>query len=74
MLAELLVDSALVGGLYHRIRREPPRSWVATALRRTAFPFAATCVLIVLAGWFVQSRLPEAKSLGDAVRYLQTRR
>lgn len=74
MLAELLVDSALVGGLYHRIRRDSPRSWVATALRRTALPFAATCVLFVLAGWFVQSKLPEAKSIGDAVRYLQAHR
>lgn len=74
ILAELLVDTALVGGLYHRLRRQSTGSWVVTALRSTALPFAATCLLFVLAGWFVQSRLPEARSIGEALRLLQSQR
>lgn len=74
LLAELLIDGALVGGLYHRIRRESSGSWLFTALRNTALPFAATCLVFVLAGWFVQFMVPEADSIGDAVRYLQAHR
>lgn len=74
MFAELLVDTALAGGLYHRLQRDSARSWVVTALRSTALPFGITCILFVGVGWFVQSRLPEAKSIGDVVRYLQTER
>lgn len=71
LLAELLVDSALVGGLYHRLRRHPSGPWYVTALRKTALPFAATCLLFVLVGGFVQSRLPEARSFGDVLRHVR---
>jgi hypothetical protein len=68
LLAELLLDGLVAGGLYRRLRRQPTEAWYAIALRKTVLPFAATCVLFVLAGWFVQSRLPEALTLSDALR------
>ena len=72
LFAELLVDGALVGGLYRRLRRNESRSWISTILRNTALPFAATGLLFVAAGWFIQSRIPEARSIGDAVRQMRS--
>jgi hypothetical protein len=71
LLAELLVDGVLIGGLYRRLRREPPRSWMITALRRTALPFAATFLLFILAGLYIQHELPGARSMGDVVRHVR---
>ncbi len=71
LLAELLLDGLVAGGLYRRLRRQPPGAWYAIALRKTLLPFAATGLVFVLAGWFVQSRLPEALTLGDVVRHGQ---
>jgi hypothetical protein len=71
LLAEMLVDGALVGGLYRRLRRDNSASWFSIALRQTLLPFLATALLFVIAGWYLQSRLPEARSLGDVVRHLR---
>jgi hypothetical protein len=69
LLAELLVDGALAGGLYHRLRGAEPRSWLAIAVRRTALPFAITATLVVFAGWYAQQKYPEARSIGDVIRH-----
>jgi hypothetical protein len=73
LLAELLVDCALVGGLYRRLRRQEQRDWQLTALRRTILPFAATTGLFALAGWLLQSAVPTARTLSEAMRVIQSR-
>lgn len=70
LLAEMPADGVLVGGLYHRLRRKTSGRWLAIALRKTAIPFFLTCLLFVLAGWYLQARLPGARSMWDVVRHL----
>lgn len=74
LLAELLLDGALVGGLYRRLRSGRPEDWLTIALRKTLLPFLVTGALVLFAGWFMQSRLPEAHSLGDVMRHLHDAR
>lgn len=64
LFAELLVDAVLAAGLYRRLRRDAGGSWLATALRHTAIPFACAALLVALAGWGMQEHQPDAKSLG----------
>jgi hypothetical protein len=45
--------------------------WLAIALRKTAIPFLVTSLLFVLGAWFLQARLPQARSMGDVVRHLE---
>jgi len=51
LFAELLLDAALAAGLYRRLRRLETRHWLETAIRRTAWPFIVTTIMIAAAGW-----------------------
>lgn len=73
LLAELLVDCALVGGLYRRLKRQEDRVWELTALRKTILPFAATTGVFALTGWLLQSAVPTAHTLSEAMRIIQSR-
>ena len=65
LFAELLVDSALSAGLYHKLRQIPRRHWLETAIRRTIWPFLITTVVVVATGWGMNHLVPEAKSIGE---------
>jgi hypothetical protein len=65
LLAELLLDGILVGQLYRRLRRFEGRHWLETALRRTAIPFLATGLVLAVAGFLMQRRVPDARSIGE---------
>ena len=67
LLAELLVDGVLIAGLYRHVRKQNAQHWVETALRRTAWPFLITAVVIAISGYGLQSYVPEAKSIGDVI-------
>jgi hypothetical protein len=69
LFAELLVDSALSYALYRRMRFDERRHWLATAFERTALPFAATAVLVALAGAALSSDVPGAHSIGEVIRH-----
>ena len=69
-LAELLLDSALVGGLYRRTRGIEHHDWVFDALRRTLIPLLLTLVLFVLAGVFMHRAAPEATSIGGFIAHV----
>lgn len=71
LFAELTVDGALTGGLYHRLRKAAPGHWLETALRRTWLPFALTAAIVVGAGWALQQEAPEARSLSTAIEQLK---
>lgn len=69
LFAELLVDGVLAASLYRRLRGFKARHWLATALRRTAWPFALTAMIIAAAGWGMGLYAPGARSIGDVVFY-----
>ena len=66
LLAELLIDAALVAGLYRRLRREPSGRWLGTAIARTWIPILVVGASLVFLGFLIQARYPEADSIGDA--------
>jgi hypothetical protein len=65
LLAEVLLDAMLVGGIARRLRGIEPRHWTIGVLRRTCLPVLSIVVLLAGAGWLMQSRAPEAQSLGE---------
>lgn len=73
LFAELLLDGVLAAGLYRRLKHAPPAHWLETALRRTAWPFLATAVLVVGTGFILQNLAPQADTLSAAIETLQAR-
>jgi uncharacterized membrane protein YgcG len=71
LFAELMLDGLLAAGLYRRLKHAPPAQWLETALRRTAWPFVATCLLVVGGGFVLQALAPGADTLGEALAALR---
>jgi hypothetical protein len=69
LFAELLLDVGLAAGLYRRLRGVRGEYWLRTAMRRTAGPFLAVAVVFAVAGAVMQALAPEARSLGEVIRY-----
>lgn len=67
LFAELLVDGVLSASLYRRLRGLRARHWLETAIRRTAWTFAATAVIVCAAGWAMAWYAPGAHSIGDVL-------
>ncbi|SDX61138.1 hypothetical protein SAMN05421681_106274 [Lysobacter enzymogenes] len=67
LMAEVLLDVALAGGLYRRLRRIESRHWLSTALRRTAVPFLLLALLAAAAGFAGARYAPGADSIGDVI-------
>jgi hypothetical protein len=65
LLAEILVDSLLIGGLYKRIERIDRNHWLQTAVRKTLIPVLLCLLFSGIAGWALQAIAPEAKSIGE---------
>jgi hypothetical protein len=64
LFAEILLDAALAGGLYRRLRAVDGRSWWQSAIRRTIIPAAASALIVSIAGGFMQAVYPGASSIG----------
>jgi preprotein translocase subunit SecY len=71
LFAELLLDAGLAAGLYRRLASIERRSWLATALRRTAVPAAAIAVLLAIGGQIMQAVYPDAVSIGRVVDHVR---
>jgi hypothetical protein len=67
LFAELLVDGVLSASLYRRLRGLETRHWLETAIRRTAWPFAMTAILVSATGWGMAVYAPGAKSVGEVM-------
>ncbi len=65
LLAELMVDAAVVGALYKPVKDLPRRHWLLTAIRKTAIPAAIIALLFGIAGAIMQSAEPDAVTLGQ---------
>ncbi len=70
LLAEILVDSLLVAGLYRKLRKVEKRYWLEAAVRKTLLPVLLTAALFTAAGWMMQRIVPEAQSIGEVWRYI----
>lgn len=71
LFAELLLDAGLAAGLYRRLASLERRSWLATALRRTAIPAASIAVLLGIGGHIMQAVYPDAVSIGRVVDHVR---
>jgi hypothetical protein len=70
LLAEILVDGALVAGLYRRVKHIEPGNWLQTAVRKTFVPALVSAVFFTIAGVALQKAVPTAQSIGDIWRHL----
>lgn len=72
LFAELIIDAAVVGGLYRPIKNIERRYWLLTALKKTGIPALIVLILMFIAGVVMQSAVPEAITIGqffEAVLY-----
>lgn len=67
LLAEIIVDAALAGAAYGRLRRMHV-DWTFGIIRRTWVPMLLITVLMVALGWVGQHLRPSADSIGDFFR------
>jgi hypothetical protein len=74
LFAELIVDGVLSASLYRRLRGLQPQNWVMTAIRRTAWPFATTALIVAALGWGMTLYAPGAHSIGEVVAHVSSRR
>lgn len=65
LLAELVIDAAVVGSLYRPVKNIERTHWLRTALRRTAIPAGIVMLLFFLAGFVMQAAVPEAVTIGQ---------
>lgn len=65
LLAEILVDGALVAGLYRRVKHIEPRHWLHAAVRRTLLPAMLAAIFFTVAGYALQRAVPDARSIGE---------
>jgi hypothetical protein len=70
LFAELLLDGALVTGLYRRLRGLDHRHWVAGAIRHTWIPVLIVALVFLAAGSLMEWLVPAVRSLGDVWRHL----
>jgi hypothetical protein len=70
LFAEVLLDAALAGAVNRRTRRRARAHWLRGVVRRTWIPAAVLCGLVSFGAFLLQSAVPEARTLGDALREL----
>ncbi len=73
LFAELLFDGVLSYTLYRNLRRSDSSHWLATAVRKTALPFALTAVFLAIVGAAITGYAPGARSVGEAMQQVQSR-
>lgn len=72
LLAEVLVDGVLIAGLYKRVKDIEQRCWLKTAVKRTVFPAVLVVIFFTLAGFALQTVIPEARSVGEVWKILKS--
>lgn len=73
LLAEILVDSVVMTGVYHRIKVTDRRYWLTGAIRRTWLAAFLVALFFGAAGYALQKLVPEAPSIGPVVHRLAER-
>lgn len=70
LMAELLVDAAIVGGLYRRMQGMGAQGWWRLCLSHTFWPLLGLVVFFAVLGWGAQQLAPEAVNLMQVVQAL----
>jgi hypothetical protein len=70
LLAEVMLDAAIVTSVSRRLNPCDGRWWVGGVVSRTVFPAAALVFCVSLAGYAFSLAAPDAHSIGGVVREL----
>lgn len=70
LMAELLVDAAIAGGLYRRMQRGQAQGWWWLCVRHTFWPLVATLCFFVALGIAAAYVAPDAATLTQALQAL----
>jgi hypothetical protein len=66
LLAELLVDGALLGAMSHAVHTDQSPHWSRGVLRRTWLAATITAIVFGLVGFGIERVAPGARTLGEA--------
>lgn len=66
LLAEIIVDSLLISGLYKSMKNAGRGDWIGAVVRRTWVPVLLTLILFTTAGYFLQRAAPRARTLAES--------
>ncbi len=72
LFAELLVDGALAGALYKRLRRAESRHWLTTAIQLSWRPFLITAIVLSASGFAMVEMAPEARTFSEFLHYSES--
>ncbi|HEX6729607.1 MAG TPA: hypothetical protein VF074_06340, partial [Pyrinomonadaceae bacterium] len=72
LLAEILVDGALIAGLYKRVKPIEERHWLRAAVRKTIVPALLVTVLFTVGGYSLEKAIPKAHTIGEAWKYVSS--
>jgi hypothetical protein len=67
LLAEVVVDGALVSALYSRLKKGECPHWVYGAIRRTWVPALVAAIFFGVAGFALAKAVPGAHSIGEVI-------
>ncbi|MGG6342358.1 hypothetical protein ACQ5SA_03815 [Stenotrophomonas indicatrix] len=70
LMAELLVDAAIAGGLYKRMQGMQEQGWWRLCLSHTIWPLLGLLVFFAALGWLAQELAPGAVSLVQVFKAL----
>ena len=70
LMAELLVDAAIAGGLYKRMQGMQAQGWWRLCLSHTIWPLLGLLVFFAGLGWLAQQLAPDAVSLMQVFKAL----
>ncbi len=65
LLAELVVDAAVVGTLYRPVKNIERRHWLLTALKKTGLAAVFIVLLCLVGGFVMEAAVPEAVTIGQ---------
>lgn len=68
LLAELVIDAAVVGALYKPVKNIERRHWLITALKKTGIPAIFVVLLFTAAGFVMEAANPDAATIGQFLR------
>ncbi|GAC1371418.1 MAG: hypothetical protein NVS3B3_04850 [Aquirhabdus sp.] len=68
LMAELTLDSLVSMQVYHRIRRSDKQPYLLTFWQVTRFPLLLTVFILVGGAWLLQTFVPEAHTLWQALK------
>ena len=73
LLAEVLVDGALVAALYRRLKHVEQRHWVRSVIARTWLPISVTALFFAAGGYAIERAVPGAHSLAGVWQQVRGR-